>query len=139
LSNYIFSTIPLFTCSTALSAEGQLEAGDSKPKNPSTETLQKPHNNDTESSQVQTGTDLKNRTAEQFLTDSIQNHNTSLHKKYAICMHQNNVSLENLSADLAQIVLAWPDLPENIQKTIKLLVKACLGARVSAKSLSPRL
>jgi len=38
-------------------------------------------------------------------------------------MHQNNITPESLPADLAQIVAAWPDLPEHIKITIKTLIE----------------
>jgi hypothetical protein len=97
--------------------------GDSKPKSPFTEDTQQPYRNDTESSQVQTEADLTNRATEQILTDSIQNHNTSLHKKYAICMHQNNFTPESLPAELAEIIRTWPTLPEHIKAAIMALIK----------------
>jgi hypothetical protein len=105
--------------------EGRIEwrRGDSKPKSPFTENIQQPYRNDTKSSQVQTVTDLTNQATEQILTDSIQNHNTTLHKKYAICMHQNNITPESLPADLTQIVTVWPDLPKHIKTTIITLVE----------------
>lgn len=101
----------------------QWRRGDSKPKSQFTKEPQQPYSNDTESSQVQTVTDLTNQVTEQILTDSIQNHNTNLHGKYAICMHQNNITLESLPPDLTQIVTVWSVLPEDIKITIKMLIE----------------
>jgi hypothetical protein len=97
--------------------------GDSKPKSQFTEEIQQSHNNDAEPSQVQTGTGLTNQVTEQIITDSIQNHDTTLHEKYAICMHQNNIILESLPPDLAQIITVWSVLPEDIKITIKMLIE----------------
>ena len=106
-----------------LAANIDWRRGDSKPKSPFTEDTQQPYSNDTKLSQVQTDTDLTNQVTEQIITDSIQNHNTTLHKKYAICMHQNNITPESLPADLIQIITVWPDLPENIKTEVKTLVE----------------
>jgi hypothetical protein len=38
-------------------------------------------------------------------------------------MHQNNITLESLPADLAQIVTVWAVLPEDIKITIKMLIE----------------
>jgi len=101
----------------------QWRRGDSNPKSPFTEDIQQPYRNDTKSSQIQTGKELTNQVTEQILTDSIQNHNTNLHEKYAICMHQNNITPESLPADVVMIIESWPNLPENIKLTIKTLIE----------------
>jgi hypothetical protein len=91
--------------------------GDSKPKSSITEEIQQPYNSDTESPQVQTDTNLTSPAIEQDVTDSVQNRNSILREKYAICMHQNSIT-----DDLALVMEAWPELPEYIKVAIKTLV-----------------
>jgi hypothetical protein len=106
-----------------LGANGKWRRGDSKPKSQFTKEPQQPYSNDTESSQVQTETELTNQVTEQIITDSIQNHNTTLHKKYAICMHQNNITPESLPAELVEIMRVWPTLSKHVKAAIMALIK----------------
>lgn len=49
-------------------------------------------------------------------TDSLQDCNTTLHKKCAICVH-------HLNSDLEEIARIWPELPEHIKAAIRALVQ----------------
>jgi len=88
-----------------------------------TTSVQTSNKNITKLLQHQTSQEVTNFQIEQKQTDSQQNHNTNLHEKYAICMHQNNVTPESLPADLTMVIEHWPKLPENIKITIKTLVE----------------
>jgi len=67
-----------------------------------------------------TGTyeNLQNTDFEQKLTVPEHSSDTFLHQKCALCVPKN------LSADLKELINKWPDLPENIRESIKLLVKS---------------
>jgi len=41
---------------------------------------------------------------------------------------QPEIDTENLPDDLAEVVAAWPELPEHIKKTIKTLIEAHITA-----------
>ncbi len=58
---------------------------------------------------------------EQNLTDSTHNNNNSVHQKHAISEQQNQTD-----SDLAEIVTAWPQLPEHIKAAIQALVQSHL-------------
>ena len=56
-------------------------------------------------------------------TNSEQDNNTSLHKKCAICVHQNLMLNElDLPSELQLLISAWPRLPERIKNTIRALI-----------------
>jgi hypothetical protein len=88
-----------------------------------TTSEQTPNKNTTKLLQHQTSQEVTDSRIEQKQTVSRHNHNTSLHKKCAIGVHQNNITPESLHPDLAQIVTVWPNLPEYIKTTIKMLVE----------------
>jgi len=94
------------------------------PKVPLTTPEQTSHKSTTKPPQQQTDKDFTNSVNEQNNTDSQQNHNNSLQQKCAICVHQGKNTIENLPADLAEIVAVWPKLPEHIKRTIQVLVRS---------------
>ena len=64
-------------------------------------------------------------------SDSEQDNNTSLHKKCAICVHQDLEAIEDLPPELTELIHIWPDLPTHIKQSIKELIKKPKTNRVS--------
>jgi hypothetical protein len=85
---------------------------------PLTTSLQNSNKNTTKPLQLQTSQEVTKFGIEQKRTLSIQNHNTSLHKKCAIGVH-----FESADSDLKMVVERWPRLSKNIKITIKTLVE----------------
>ncbi|MCK4830692.1 hypothetical protein KA005_84040, partial [bacterium] len=92
--------------------------GDSNPKCIETEHL---HINDNSATDCNVrrleghSAEQKNNTSEQFRT-------FPQHQLGANMVHQNGGD-----SDLAEIIQAWPTLPEHIKATIKLLLSSCQG------------
>ena len=56
-------------------------------------------------------------------TSSEQDHNTSLHKKCAICVHQNlRLNESDLESELLELISVWPKLPGHIKSSIRALI-----------------
>jgi hypothetical protein len=58
-------------------------------------------------------------------TSPEQDNNTSLHKKCAICVHQNlQLNESDLPAALRELISVWPKLSEHTKSSIITLIKA---------------
>lgn len=90
---------------------------------PLTTSEQNPDKNTTKPLQLQTSQEVTKFEIEQKRTLSIQNHNTSLHKKCALCVPKNRAVNKRLPAELAEIIQAWPTLPRQIKEAIKILIQ----------------
>ena len=61
----------------------------------------------------------KEFTEKMLLNRLEQNHNTSLHEKCAICVHQNlRLNESDLPAELLELVSVWSKLPEHTKNSI---------------------
>jgi len=56
-------------------------------------------------------------------TSSEQENNTSLHKKCAICVHQNFEGGDDLPLELTELIRLWPKLPRHTKQLIKALIE----------------
>jgi hypothetical protein len=93
------------------------------PKVHLTTSEQTPNKNTTKPLQLQTHQEVTKSEIEQKRTLSIQNHNTSLHKKCATGVHQNEAVKKNLQPELTEIARLWPTLPDHIKAAIMALIK----------------
>jgi hypothetical protein len=67
----------------------------------------------------------KNSNLNKTSTSSEQDRNSSLHKKCAICVHQNlRLNESDLSAELIEFISVWPNLPEYTKSSIMTLMNA---------------
>ncbi|MGA2070183.1 MAG: hypothetical protein ABSG97_02435 [Sedimentisphaerales bacterium] len=93
------------------------------PKAGFTDSEHNPHKSTTKSLQHPTDNDVTKVTIEQKLTLSQQNYNTILREKCALCVPKNRAVNKRLPAELAEIIQAWPTLPEHIKAAIMALIK----------------
>ena len=91
---------------------------------PLTTSEQNPDKTTTKQLQLQTSQEVTKFKIEQKRTVSIQNHNTSLREKCALCVPKNRAVNKRLPSELAEIIQAWPTLPEHIKAAIMALIKA---------------
>ncbi len=65
----------------------------------------------------------KNSNLNKTSTSSKQDNNTFLHKKCAICVHQNlRLNESDLPAELLELASVWPKLPEHTKSMIRFLI-----------------
>jgi hypothetical protein len=93
------------------------------PKVHLTTSEQTPNKNTTKPIQHPTDNDVTKVTIEQQLTLSQQNYNTILREKCALCVPKKRAMNKHLPAELAEIIQAWPTLPEHIKAAIMALIK----------------
>jgi len=74
-------------------------------------------------SKTDTYKNRKNSDLNKTSTSSEQDNNSSLHKKCAICVHQNHEAGDNLSPELAKLIRLWPKLPGHIKMSIRALIE----------------
>jgi hypothetical protein len=84
------------------------------PKALPTTPIQDHNANTTEHTQSTTTSHSSDNADKQFNADSLQEHNTILRQKCAICVLEKS--------GLKEIADVWPDLPDHIKETIKTLV-----------------
>jgi hypothetical protein len=65
----------------------------------------------------------KNANLNKTSTSPKQDNNTSLHKKCAICVHQNFPANSNLLSEVIELIRLWPKLSKRVKKSIKVLMK----------------
>ncbi len=59
------------------------------------------------------------------ITSSEQNSNNSLHKKCAICVLRDlELGGSDVSAELREVLILWPELPEDVRRSIITLLEA---------------
>ena len=97
----------------------------SKQKN---KPLQKHNKTHTKQAQKLAKTDTyknqKNSHLNKTSTSFEQDNNTSLHKKCAICVHQNlRLNESDLPAELIELISVWPKLSEHTKSSIRTLIK----------------
>jgi hypothetical protein len=78
----------------------------------------------------------KNSNLNKTSASSEQEHNTSLHKKCAICVHQNSKGGDDLPLELTKLIHLWPKLPAHIKKSVRELTRNLRQEGSSSETLS---
>ena len=105
------------------------------PSSTSNSSLHNTNKTDTNQAQKLAKTDTyknrQNSNLNKTSTSSEQDYDNSLHKKCAICVHQNFAAKGNLPSELIELIRLWPKLPTHIKQSIRELIKKPKTNRIS--------